>query len=46
MDSVLILLDKPGMKAVIDASVDWAAAFLRKDPTKTIKKFIYCKYSY
>ena len=39
-DRVLSLLDRPGMKAVIDASVDWANAFSRTDPTKTITKFI------
>ena len=40
MDRVLSLLDKPGMRAVIAAAVDWAAAFSRTDPTKTITKFI------
>ena len=40
MDRVLSLLDRSGMKAVIDASVDWASAFSRTDPTKTITKFI------
>ena len=37
---ILSLLDKPGMRAVIKASVDWASAFSRTDPTKTISKFI------
>ena len=40
MDRVLSLLDKPGMRAVIAASVDWASAFSRTDPTKTVAKFI------
>ena len=40
VDRVLGLLDKPGMRAVIAASVDWASAFSRTDPTKTISKFI------
>ena len=40
MDRVLSLLDKPGMRAVIAAAVDWASAFSRTDPTKTITKFI------
>ena len=39
-DRVLSLLDKPGMRAVLMASVDWASAFSRTDPTKTITKFI------
>ena len=39
-DRVLSLLDRPGMKAVLAASVDWASAFSRTDPTKTITKFI------
>ena len=39
-DRVLSLLDRPGMKAVIDASVDWANAFSRTDRTKTITKLI------
>ena len=39
-DRVLIQLDKPGMRAVIDASVDWASAFSRTDPTKTVTKLI------
>ena len=40
IDRILGLLDKPGMRAVIKASVDWASAFSRTDPTKTITKFI------
>ena len=40
IDRVLSLLDKPGMRAVIKASVDWASAFSRTDPTKTISKYI------
>ena len=40
MDRVLSLLDKPGMRAVVAASVDWASAFSRTDPTKTVTKFI------
>ena len=40
LDRVLSLLDKPGMRAVIAASVDWASAFSRTDPTKTVTKFI------
>ena len=40
VDRVLSLLDKPGMRAVIAASVDWASAFSRTDPTITITKFI------
>ena len=40
LDRVLSLLNKPGMRAVIKASVDWASAFSRTDPTKTISKFI------
>ena len=40
MDRVLSQLDKPGMRAVIDASVDWASAFSRTDPTKTVTKLI------
>ena len=40
IDRILSLLDKPGMKAVIKASVDWACAFSRTDPTKTINKFL------
>ena len=41
VDRVLGLLDKPGMmRAVIAASVDWASAFSRTDPTKTISRFI------
>ena len=34
------MLDKPGMRAVIQASVDWASAFSRTDPTKTVTKMI------
>ena len=40
IDRVLSLLDKPGMRAVIKAPVDWASAFSRTDPTKTISKYI------
>ena len=40
MDRVLSLLDKPGMRAVICAAVDWASAFSRTDPTKTVTKLI------
>ena len=40
LDRVLGMLDKPGMKAVIQASVDWASAFSRTDPTKTVTKMI------
>ena len=40
LDRVLSLLDKPGMRAVVAASVDWASAFSRTDPTKTVTKFI------
>ena len=40
IDRILCLLDRPGMKAVIKASVDWASAFSRTDPTETIKKFL------
>ena len=39
MDQILSQLDRPGMRAVIKASVDWASAFSRTDPTKTIKFF-------
>ena len=37
---VLSLLDMPGMKAVLAATVDWSSAFSRTDPTTTITKFI------
>ena len=41
VDRVLKLLDShPGKAAVILAGVDWANAFARGDPTKTIQKFI------
>ena len=40
MDRVQKLLDKPGMSAVVSASVDWSDAFSRTDPTKTIQKLI------
>ena len=40
MDRVLGQLDQRGMRAIIKASVDWAAAFSRTDPTITITKFI------
>ena len=40
VDRVLGLLDKPGMKAVIAASVDWASAFSRTNPTKTVSRFV------
>ena len=34
------LLNKPGMRAVVAASTDWAAAFSRTDPTFSVKKMI------
>ena len=40
IDIILGLLDKPGMRAEVKASVVWASAFLRTDPTRTITKFI------
>ena len=41
LDRILKLLDKhPDKSAVIAASLDWAAAFDRQDPTLAIKKFI------
>ena len=40
VDRILGLLDKPGMRAVVKASVDWASAFSRTDPTLTITRFI------
>ena len=40
VDRVESLLDKPGMRAVIAASTDWAAAFSRTDPTLSVKKMI------
>ena len=40
MDRILSLLDKPGMTAIIRASTDWASAFDRTDPTKTVQKMI------
>ena len=40
MDRVLSLLYKLGMRAVIKAAVDWASAFSRTDPTKTVTKLI------
>ena len=40
LDRVLGMLDKPGMRAVIQASVDWASAFSSTDPTKTLTKMI------
>ena len=41
LDRVLHLLDRYNDKsAVIAASIDWAAAFDRQDPTLAIKKFI------
>ena len=40
VDRVLSLLDKPGMRAVVSAAVDWASAFSRTDPTKTVTKLI------
>ena len=40
MDRVLGQLDQVGMRAVIKASVDWASAFSRTDPTRTIAKFV------
>ena len=40
VDRVESLLDKPGMRAVITASTDWAAAFSRTDPTLSVKKMI------
>ena len=40
VDRIKSLLDKPGMRAVVAASTDWAAAFSRTDPTLSIKKMI------
>ena len=40
IDRILGQLDKVGMRAVFKASVDWASAFSRTDPTITITKFI------
>ena len=41
VNRVLWLLDRyPDKSAVIAASIDWAAAFDRQDPTLAIKKFI------
>ena len=40
VDRILSLLDKPGMTAVIRSAADWASAFDRTDPTKSIQKFI------
>ena len=40
MDRILGALDKPGMAAVIRSAADWASAFDRTDPTKSISKFI------
>ena len=41
LDRILKLIDKyPDKSAVISASLDWAAAFDRQDPTLAIKKFI------
>ena len=40
IDRIKSLLDKPGMRAVVAASTDWAAAFSRTDPTLSIKKMI------
>ena len=41
LDRILKLLDRhPNKSAVIAASLDWAAAFDRQDPTTAIKKFI------
>ena len=40
VDRILGLLDKPGMTAVIRAAADWASAFDRTDPTKSVQKFI------
>ena len=40
LDRVLGMLDRPGMRAVLQASVDWASAFSRTDPTKTVTKMI------
>ena len=38
LDRVLLLLDRhPDKSAVIAASIDWAAAFDRQDPTLEIK---------
>ena len=51
-DTVLSLLDMAGIRAVLMASVNWASAFSRTDPTKTITKFINmgltfnCQYTY
>ena len=41
VDRILKLLDEhPDKSAVISASLDWASAFDRQDPTLAIKKFI------
>ena len=41
LDRILKLLDKhPDKSAVIAASLDWASAFDRQDPTIAIKKFL------
>ena len=40
IDIILGLLDKPGMRAVVKASVVWAFAFSRTDPTRIITKFL------
>ena len=40
MDRIMSQLDKPGMTAVIRAAADWASAFDRTDPTKSVTKFI------
>ena len=40
VDRIKSLLDKPGMRAVVAASTDWAAAFSRTDPTLSVKKMI------
>ena len=51
-DTVLSLLDMEGLRPVLLASVNWASAFSRTDPTKTITKFINmgltfnCQYTY
>ena len=39
VDRILGLLDKPGMTAVIRAAADWASAFDRTDPTKSVQKW-------
>ena len=40
VDRVLSLLEKPGMRAVVSAALDWPSAFSRTDATKTVTKLI------